>query len=296
LAVATFWGAVDSGAPQPTRADWLAARDHIRQEFRPGDGIRVEPVWMREGASIVAPLDPKTSEPPSTIDLTTPADPYFVVRHKRLWLVSALDRNALPSSWEGVTLQGRTTIGDSLVVSRYGAPTSPIETELLSLLSTANVVRLAPGQPPRQCNWREGTHKCRGRSWEDVRIRFAEVAGSPRRCIVLHPYPDGGTLRLSFDEVPLSNSILLRSGLTLEAARRAEGSDVGVVVTVNGEERLQWQEPRNGWKWADHWVDTQSINGMTATIQIDVTALEEEFRDVCLDGYILSSFVPDEHS
>jgi hypothetical protein len=99
-----------------------------------------------------------------------------------------------------------------------------------------------------------------------------------------------------FEKVPLSNSILLRSGLTLEAARRAEGSDVTVVVTVNGEERLQWQEPRNGWKWTDHWVDTQSMKGVTGTIQIDVTALEEEFRDVCLDGYILSSIVPDEHS
>ena len=71
---------------------------------------------------------------------------------------------------------------------------------------------------------------------------------------------------------------------------------VTVVVTVNGEERLQWQEPRNAWKWTDHWVDTQSIKGVTGTIQIDVTALEEEFRDVCLDGYILSSIVPDEHS
>jgi len=295
VSVIALFHATASTSDNPTVDDWRAAASLIHSQLEPGDGIRVEPVWRRDGAAHVVPMDQNNGELSGMVDLSIPADPMFVARHRRLWLVSAMGRDVRPDGWEDLVEEHRTQISEDMAVVRFSASQTPILTDLLTQVPLARVERVEDGKPLRKCTWRNKVHRCNGRAWEDVSVIFAEVGGSPRRCIKLHPYPHNGLVRIIFDEQTLGNSLLVRSGITLEAARRSEGSDATVVVSIDGSERLRWIEPRHGWDWTPHWIDTSDMAGHTARISLDVYAEQEEFRDVCLDGYILSTAVPGEH-
>ena len=295
MSVLAIFHSTASTSDNPTVEEWQAAAAIIQGEFQSGDGVRIHPIWRRDGAARIVPLDRRMNEPSGVIDLSQPPDPLFVSRHRRVWLVSAMGRNDRPVGWDDLVEEFSTRVSDSMTVSRYATPRSPILMDLLTQVPLARVERVQEGKPLRKCTWRDKAHRCNGRPWEDVTVVFAMVGGAPRRCIKLHPYPNNGLVRIVFEKQTLGQSLLFRSGITLEAARRKEGSDATVIVSLDGQESLRWTEHRNGWAWTSHRIDTADKAGTLADISIDVHALDEQFRDVCLDGYILSDAASGEH-
>ena len=138
------------------------------------------------------------------------------------------------------------------------------------------------------CVRRGNMHDCRGKPWENVRADWHHVGGSPRRCFVLHPYPDHGAVKILWRQVPLESQLVLFSGFTLEAARNEQGADCEVRVFIANELVAEWTEAKNGWGFVRHVIETDSWSGRPADIEIQVASRDEDFRDLCFDGHVVS--------
>ena len=287
LAVLALWISLDPGSPEPNRRDWEAAKSVIQDEFKPGDGIRIHPFWLRDSAAILSTLTVQ-GHAVGDVDLSLPPDPMYAARHKYLWIVSAMGRDDLPLPSADAPLEFERKISESMTLSRYKVQNSPLVTDLLEQLPTATVERWIGSGKRTQCRWNQDRHKCRGEAWQDVRVEQKEVGGSPRRCIVMHPYPDRATVGVRFEKVKFSKGILIRSGFTLEAARRSQGSDATIIFRVNGQQVASRIAGRNAWEWAPTWVDTTQHDGKIGTFSVEVSAVKQDYRELCLDAYVLS--------
>ena len=275
----------------PAALDWSEAAESIREGWRPGDAVRVEPFWLRGSAGLL--LDRlREGERTVPFDRSVPNDPMFNAKYERLWVLSAFgvsERRGLPFQ---AVLEGSQELEGGLVLQRYRLPPSPIRVDLLSRLKEAVVERWVGDEEPRTCEWRQDHHNCGANSWENVLVAVKEVARSPRRCVLLHPYPDRGTVRLTFPDVRLGHSLLVRSGFTLDAARNQNGSETTLRIRINGVEVARRVEPPNDWTWTSTTVNTVAQRGETVEVALEVTAVEEDFRDLCVDAYVLSSSPP----
>ncbi len=286
LSAFALWASLEPQPATPTADQWDAARALIAGDYRKGDAVRIFPPWLREAAAdLGAPAGHDEAMP--DFDLTVPPDPMFAARYERLWVVTALDRPG-PAAPDGAELELEETLDGGLTVQRYLLAASPIEVDLMERLPKARVERWVGDGKRRQCRWRGDKHDCRGKHWENVRVVHQEVAGSPRRCILLHPYPDGGRVSVVFGDVTLSAGLLIRAGFTLEAARNEAGSDATLTVAIDGDEVLSRREAKNGWTFEPSWVDTAARKGEKASISVEVFAEKEAFRDLCLDAFVLA--------
>lgn len=290
LSAIGLWLSLEPRPLAPSPDQWAAVRDRIRQDWRAGDGVRVHPFWLREAAGVLAELEPKPDRPglPDFIDVSLPPDPIFVQRHERLWLVSALGRAAdAPVPGGDAVLEVEEALAGDILLRRYRLGESPILADLLDQLEHARVDR-RHGDQRRACRWDGKHHDCKGHPWENVGVRVAEVGGAPRRCLVLHPYPDNGTVSVTWSEVELGAQVLLRVGLTLESARNEKGSEATVVVALDGREVWRHVEPPNAWNWTTATIDTSDRAGERASLRVEVSARQEAFRDLCADAFVLS--------
>ncbi|MFT7625815.1 MAG: hypothetical protein ACI9WU_005006 [Myxococcota bacterium] len=274
--------AVNAGPDTPTLDQWDGARAYLAERWQDGDGVRVHPFWLREASGALATLDQATL-PPEHLDLGWPADAVWAAQRGRVWVVSAMDRD------DAVLPQGDVDLDETLPggirVRRVVMADNPVLFDLSNRLGEARVTREGPGGGLRRCVWRNGRHDCRGKHWENVRTDWVEVGGAPRSCIILHPYPDNGTVRLRFDNLPAGAGVLLRSGFTLESARNENGSDAVLSVRLGDDEVLRRVEPQNAWAWRDAWIP---LDGSRRSLTVEVFAEKEAFRDLCVSGWVLS--------
>ena len=288
IRAASLWFSLDPGPRAPTEAEWAAVSRHIDHELAPGDVLRIHPFWLREGTVVAEAVGPERL----TLDLSVPLDPMTLYGNKRLWLVSAFGRtDAGPPP--GATLDQETSFPGGLLLRRYALAESPIALAFTDELRSATVERWPAGGAHRTCRWAGSKHECRGRPWEDVRVERKEIGGAPRTCFVLHPYPSGGTVALRFPKVALGAGILVRAGFTLEAAKTEHGSDAKLTVRVGQRVALERVERQNAWDFVPSYIDTGDLRGKTADIVLEVTAANEEFRDLCIDGFVVSRPVPE---
>jgi hypothetical protein len=290
VAGGALWYSLDMPPAAPRYEQWLEARDVIKADFRDGDGIRVEPIWLREGAAIVSTMDEPLGQPPTFVDLSEPPDPMFGAKHGRIWLVSAMGRTDVPHYLKNAAVGFEQKVGDDLLIRRFDMDGTLLRVDLLDRLPTARIERRAPDGKRRFCTWKKQArhHHCHGHSWENSKVDLYEVGGAPRRCLNLHPSPDRGIVSVTFPKVPLSAGIWIHTGFPLEAARREEGSDALVVIRVDGQEKARRVEPKNGWSWTGTWVDTSDADGTRADVTIEVSADNVSYRNLCMDGYIVS--------
>ena len=85
----------------------------------------------------------------------------------------------------------------------------------------------------------------------------------------------------------MRDQFLLRSGFILEAARNEHGSDCDVRVSIDGAEVARWTEPKNGWHYQTHTLDTKRWAGQKVALEIEVSARDEDFRDLCVNGFAM---------
>ena len=274
-AVWSLWRSARPGPAAPSADEWFAARGALEPHMGTGDLIVVHPAWLREAAGL---------EALGEVAVTSPADPWDLARHPRVHVVVAVGYPDpdLPDFLEA-TDRAELVPGIRWVAYRVD---SPVAADLTDRLDQAVVERWAGDAPPRRCTWSltRARHECRGKPWEDVSVQVHQVAGSPRRCIMLHPYPDGGTVGVTFPAVPLAARLQVRAGFVIESARREDGSDAGVVVRIDGDAVAQSTVGRNDWAFEAVDVDTTALTGSPHAVTVEGTAQREAFRDLCVDA------------
>lgn len=289
LASVSIWKSVDPGPRAPTDEEWHLAADRVAAGWEDGDGLRVHPFWLRESAATLAG-DLQDGEPPRHMDLSLPADPMFEVNHRRIWVVSAMGRqDNVPGLVYGHELELDQEVAPGLVVRRYRMTASPLVVDLREVLANAKVTRAGGRGGERPCRWKNKRHECQGKAWENVSVGVHEVAGSPRRCFILHPFPDGGEVTIAWKDLKLGAGVLIRAGLTIDAARNERGSDARLTVSIDGERSAAWTIPKHSWEHHSRWIPTRATHG---SLSISVTAPQEDFRDVCIDGFTLAAPPP----
>lgn len=291
----SLWFALDPGPRDPTDAEWGAVSAHIQARLQPGDVLRVHPFWLREGA-VISDATPATNgfdgKQALLVDFSVPLDPLGLGSFRRLWLVSAFGRDDAQAP-TGATLDETTTFPGGLTAQLYTLPDSPVRLRLIDELKSARVDRFGPGVATRQCRWMGERHACRGRPWEDVSVSIQEVGGAPRTCFVLHPYPSGATVSVRFPALSLDAGIIVRAGFTLDATKSDQGSDATLRVKLDDAVVLERVAPRNLWAFVPSFVDTAGRRGQKADLVIEVTADREDFRDLCVDGFVVNRPVDD---
>ncbi|MFT5431902.1 MAG: hypothetical protein ACI9OJ_002600 [Myxococcota bacterium] len=277
----SLWVALSPAVPTPEKADWLAAGRAVSERFETGDVLRFDPFWLDPP---IALFEPFGGQPPPVFR-GLPADEIINPSYTRVWVLTAFDRDA-PRAPAGAGLVEELPLGAGLTLRGWTLPPSPVKRDLLADLDSAVVERWAPGQPgKRRCHWRNDRHDCKGRHWETVELSTQHVGGAPRRCMVLHPYPNHGTVGVTWRNVELGSAILIRSGFTLEAARNEKGSAVKLRVFVDNQLVLDRIEPPHAWHFDSSDIGTET--GTTADVRIEATAEDERFRDLCVEAFVL---------
>lgn len=295
VSVASLRFALNPGLRAPSDTEWSAVTAHIQSRLEPGDALRIHPFWLRDGGAITdgiqASLGP-SAERALPVDFSVPLDPLELGAFRRLWLVSAFGRDDAEAP-PGATLEDTTTFQGGLTAQLYVLPESPVRLRLIDALKSAEVQRFGPGAAKRDCRWLGGRHSCRGRPWEDVTVSVQEVGGAPRTCFVLHPYPSGATVAVRFPGLTLDAGVIVRAGFTLDATKSDQGSDAILRVKLDDAVLLDRVAPRNLWSFVPSFIDTANRRGQKADLTIEVTAEREDFRDLCVDGFIVTRAVPE---
>ena len=280
-----FWH-VSPGIAAPTHQDWQEAGAWLSSRAQPHDVIRFRPVWLSEAETMLTVL-PKDRIP--FVDRTQRASVMLGARYSRLWVFSALEQT-FGAPPPGSVEEGRFELNGGIKVRLYRLERDRIRFALANRLDNAVVSRRRTQSGDfLPCRKRGKAHDCLGKAWENVESDWHHVGGAPRYCFILHPYPDRGAVRIRWPQVPFESSVLLRSGFTLEAARNEKGADCQVVVSLNGDVVAEWKEPKNAWHFDEHLIDTSHVQGTEGSLQIEVYSPDEDFRDVCFDGAVLTT-------
>lgn len=216
----------------PTRADWKAATDFVRERLQPGDGVTWAPYHAGEGRLFLHGLPAFHLLDPATADLA---------RWDRVWLLGAFGAGArdLPSGHRPIDRQvfGTVTVelvevgGDRVVGDLYAELESARLTRRWKRDDRRDVCDFWDGRG-WHCDLRrspEATRECLGRPtarrlrdrrrdphcgldpWlhasRDVRV----VGGGPRRCIWFHPRADA-TMSLEWPGAPAAEKLVVDYG------------------------------------------------------------------------------------
>jgi hypothetical protein len=270
--------------PEPPRPEaWLDAARHVRGAWTSGDVVRIEPAWLTQGRVYFGDVDGGPREPLRVLDLHSPLDLPFLYGFERVWLVTAVELRGeplLPDRFELVEATSFT----GLTVQLFDVPREQLAWVMLDDLAAAALGRTDVEKGP--CTFRQDRFRCGRAAVPDARVELREVAGGPRRCLLLKPSPAGEELALSFPSLDREGVLLVRAGNTVEAARSKDGGTVVVSVELDGKalgtmtlERASYRLDR---------VIGPVAGGGPHELTVRLTAEDEKKREVCLDGFVLA--------
>ncbi|MCC7537707.1 MAG: hypothetical protein IT379_15905 [Deltaproteobacteria bacterium] len=267
-----------------TRDHWREAAAFVRAEWRDGDLVTAAPRWA----------DPNMREVMGDRLSPSAAGRSDTAAFSRLWVMSIRGHESPEAPARAADLTRE--IGP-VTVSRWVLPRPVVRTDLVERLATARVELLHDGQS-RPCPWRERGIAAGGgvddgpitpaerfvcdpvRSWLWVGVTTIEdMALLPRRCVWHHP-EGRNPIRATFDDLELSNAVVLYGGIHYDQARDLTGGPVHVRVLVDGSPagRATFRDA-DGWKRLV--VDTRASRGQRHDLSIEVTAPDPRLRVFC---------------
>jgi hypothetical protein len=291
LVAASAWlltGPGRAAARVPTASAEQAAAAHVAAGWREGDVVRIDPYWYTGPRQQLAESLPGAEFPWFGFDLRSHPDPLHLLRFRRLWVIAAyeaLDRDAAAeSAYLGLPLvpvAERRDLPD-LRVSLYELPADGLRFDLLRQLGDAEVVR--QGQP---CRWNahELAHRCGAQTWRDVFVAVKDVGDATRQVIYAEPHPANTPLTIRYPAVPMDGPLVFHSGFSIEGTRRTAGADTRVRLLVDDEVAADWIEPRNAYVWRETVLPAR---GGTHALTVEISAPEVGWRQLCLDGAVLT--------
>jgi len=244
----------------PEPRGWLEAARHVRGRWQSGDVVRIEPTWLTEGRVYFGDVDGGARTPFRALDLHAPLDLPFLYRFERLWLVTAVESQERGTELTGNRFELVEALSfPGLTVGLYKVPQGYLSWQMLE-----NVPRAMPG----------------------VHVEIREVAGGPRRCLLVRPAPAGQELMLRFPSFRAEGQFLVRAGNTVEAARSKDGGTVRVEVAVDGTPAGELVLERASYRFDGV---THGLAGAAPhELVVRLTTTDDRKREVCLDGYVLA--------
>ncbi len=180
-------------APQPKAADWEALARLLRPELRPGDVLRIEPVWASAGRLTLGQLGGVDAPTPfAFLDLQDPPDPWWLAGRGRVILVKSLGRG-------GATELALEEFG--FLVTRRLQASGGLSVSFLEL------------EPSRALLWRAWDNPPPGSRRQD-----RAAGGSVRQCLVPQVSSPEGFELLWTTPLP-AGRLRLVAGHTLDSAR-----------------------------------------------------------------------------
>jgi len=277
--------------PPPRDRDWAGAAARIARELAPGDLIRVEPFWSTGGRIWFADLDGGPRVPFRLLDVHEPADPLWLTRAPRVWIVGAMGYGAalaedLEDLGYGTALDEEL---DRLRIRRMDRGAEGLLWELRASGTDATVVWEAPGAGARACPWRGARAACPGTAEASPRGEVRRVAGGPRDCLVLgHPEArgPGGSFLLTWPGLPGQGTLWVRAGNTQDSARRRTPGTVTVTAAAgDGEASLALEE-------GTYTLESLSLPYRGGEVRIRVSAGDGGLRELCLEGVLHGPLPP----
>jgi hypothetical protein len=278
----------------PRDDDYVRASALLRSEGfdRARDALVILPPWSLRPLTHVADLDPLSGDAIADRPLH---------RWARLWALVEPDadqeRNALlarrgPPSWSRAV--GR------VVVERWDLPPPSVSYDLAARLVDARVRVVGGDDAATECSRAPGAldpneawWRCGDAHRQRVRREWLHVSENADLAIYAHPPARGARLELSWDGVPVGQSVVVTAGFTRDGADPATGAKAPVRVRVLVDGELAGTVSRaRAFLFATDVVDTARFAGRTATVTL---AIDSEGSDdnaaahFALDAYVVGA-------
>ena len=283
----------------PAAEEWKELATQVRPGLGKVDLVRVVPGWDDLGRAAFFAASPQTGTFPfGALDGRVPPDPLVWMRFKRVVIVGWSDRvdddaRSLPEGSRHLGEVGRT---NRLRAVAWALPPSPLQWSAVESLESARVQRVLPNGEILACPWSAGRFDCPGGAepWRDVRRVLTDAGDAPRDCIYAEPYPHGARVEIAFDGVRLEagDTLLLRAGNSIEAARRRAGGRLHVTLDIDGERIVEDGFGRNDYLWTPWAVrvsEDAKVPGRLYGLVVSVSAEQSGWRQVCLDLHVLGA-------
>ncbi|MFH1531861.1 MAG: hypothetical protein ABIK09_14140 [Pseudomonadota bacterium] len=252
--------------PPPDAEDWAAAAARIREELSPGDLIRIEPFWSTGGRIWFADLDGAAATAFRLLDVHEPADPQWLTRAPRVWIVGAMGY--------GETLVEELKALGYSVAADDGDDSGRIR-----------VVRMDRGALALLWELVEAYRDAEVRSVERraFRRQIRRVAGGPRDCLILadptaeaHPVAS-----LNWQGIEGRGTLWVRAGNTMDSARKRTTGNLTVTARAGDEEAsLTVSE-------GSYTLESLQLPFEGGALEVEVRSDAGSLHELCLDGLLI---------
>lgn len=263
---------------------WLDAAAFIEKEMRSGDAIAVAPSWA----------DPVLRWVLGERIPMSMAGRSDLAAYSRLWAVSVRGYRPQEAPTRDAELD---RMFGRVRVRRWKLPAPTARFDFVEHIDEAEVAIVQNGRTvscprkglplPRGGGLGKGPLAPRERFACDRKRPWLWVGATvmedmdlqPRRCV--HQHAAGREpVRVTFDDVPLAERIVLYGGIYYEHARHREHGPVHVDVFAEGE-RVGHMMHHDGEGWTRMDADTHALAGRRGRVRIEVRAPDPRFRTFC---------------
>ncbi len=256
----------------PDLADWAAAAEVVRSEYREGDCVVFDPAWAQEGAPFLAGMDVITSE---TVDW------YEVGKRRRVWVLTSMGRD-IPRVPPGYIEDGSWQPG-RVGVMRFLVPNQGRVTyDFLARIADARVTRVHPDRREECRTFRNGRWYCgQEHPWQFVGRQDRDIAGAVRQVVWAHPLNGDRPIEIRYPSVELGRTLVLRYGWTQRAVEAGLGAPVRFRVMVGSQvvfERVLGLEEAD---WFEQRVDLSHLRGRREDVVFLVSTPDYQNRQFC---------------
>lgn len=255
-------------SPAPRAEDWAAAAARVRGELVGGDLIRIEPFWSTGGRIWFGDLDGGAPHAFRLLDVHEPADPQWLTRAPRVWIVGAMGYGE--AVVEELQALGY-TVGldeelDRLRLFRLDRGDLELRWEMVTALGRAVV-----GGVERR----------------KVRRQVRRVAAGPRDCLLLGEPGTGGAeeVTLAWDDIDGAGTLWIRAGNTMDSARKRITGDLTVTARSGaGEASLTVRE-------GSYDLESLQLPFEGGALEVVIRSSEGGVHQLCLDGLLIGPSV-----
>lgn len=273
----------------PSEADYLAVRERLNAELRPGDAVLLFPWWTERARLYLPPQVPVVGYFGSNKD--------NLLAHPRIWM---LGQPQLPKADEEGFLKdflpSRTAVGQpfqagNLTLTLYtNGRYRPHRFVASEQYARARVYLESPDGTRRPCPFDGKEHRCPGPPHLYVAPEWHEIFYEPRRCLWMHPPGGEDRLVAEFDGVPGGTGLRIEGGLTFESpfgSPHLSNVHMGVDDARTGEPLLDVVVPQGvpGLQKAERALPP----GEPRTVRIWSQATNPAARQLCLDVFALGA-------
>lgn len=267
------------------------AVDLVRNDFEPGDAVRVEPYWNENLWLPLQNMGTGTNRFPFPAFLKGAfLDPVTLMKYKQVWVIGTYAKSArLPEALAaGSSETFRKKVGPGVEVARYTLPALGVTASLTDDFSKLKVSR-KQAKKTIPCPLRGKRFVCGKKGWENPSIDTRDVFHNEVTWLMAHAPRRGQTLKIDWKPAK-GKSLIVRTGFTLEGVRKDAGDDTTVTVYVGDKQVSQILLSPNRYILARRLIALPADT--PPKIRFEVSTKQHDYRQVMLQADVVDQ-VPD---